>query len=182
MIKPDELVARCRIGDPVAYTMLYKQHAGAVYNSILRLVSHTGEAEDILQDSFVVAFQKIADFRETGGFRAWVKRIAINKAVDLVRKRKLHFVEFEPGWMDEDETDDMVDEDAFSYAMDAVNAAIAALPDNYRTIFNLYAIEEIPHVEIAQMLGIENGTVRTQYHRAKQKILSSLKQGDYYER
>lgn len=182
MIKPDELIARCRQGDPAAYTMLYNQHAGAVYNSILRLVNHSGEAEDILQDSFVAAFQKIADFRETGGFRAWVKRIAINKSVDLVRKRKLRFVELEPGWMDEDEPGELVDEDAFNYTIDAVNAAIAALPDNYRTIFNLYAIEEIPHVEIAVMLGIENGTVRTQYHRAKQKILSTLKQGDYYER
>lgn len=182
MTKPDELIARCRKGDPAAYTLLYKQHAGAVYNSILRLVNHTAEAEDILQDSFVAAFQKIAEFKETGGFRAWVKRIAINKAIDLVRKRKLKFVEFESDRMESDEIDEVVDEDEFNYTIDAVTTAIEALPESYRTIFNLYAIEQIPHVEIADMLGIENGTVRTQYHRARHKILNTLKQGDYYEK
>ncbi len=76
----------------------------------------------------------------------------------------------------------MVDETAFQYTMDAVNAAIAKLPDGYRTIFNLYAIEQLSQAEIAQMLGLENGTVRTQYHRAKTKIKEALKQGGYYER
>lgn len=181
MIKEDQLIARCRAGDPAAYTMLYNQHAAAVYSSILRLTGHTAEAEDILQDSFVAAFEGIAGYREIGTFKAWVKRIAINKSVDLIRKRKLHFVEMEVHMMPERE-DEVVDEQGFAYTMEAVNRAIEALPPNYRTIFNLYAMEEIPHAEIAQMLGIENGTVRTQYHRAKQKLLETLKRGGYDER
>jgi RNA polymerase sigma factor (sigma-70 family) len=182
MTRQEELITRCKRGDPAAYTGLYNQHAQAVYNSILRLIGHTGEAEDILQESFVAAFQGIAGFAAGGGFGAWVKRIAINKSVDLIRKRKLRFVELEPEWVMEGEPHETVDEADFQYTMDAVNAAIAALPDGYRTIFNLYAIEQVPQAEIAQMLGLENGTVRTQYHRAKTKIKEALKQGGYHER
>jgi RNA polymerase sigma factor (sigma-70 family) len=177
MIRQEELITLCKRGDPAAYAGLYNAHAAAVYNSILRLIEHTGEAEDVLQDSFVDAFRGIAGFKETGGFRAWVKRIAINKSIDLIRKRKLRFVELEPEWVQDD--DEKVDEAAFEYTMDAVNTAIAALPDGYRAVFNLYAIEQIPHAEIAELLGLEAGTVRTQYHRAKQKILDNLKKGGH---
>jgi len=180
MIKQEELIAMCRRGDARAYTPLYNEHAPAVYNTILRIIEHTGEAEDILQESFVAAFQGIAGFKETGGFRAWVKRIAINKSIDLIRKRKMKFVELEPGWVMEDE--EAVDEEAFEYTVEAVNDAIAELPEGYRTVFNLYVVENIPHAEIARMLGIEHTTVRTQYHRAKQKILNILKEGGYCEK
>jgi RNA polymerase sigma factor (sigma-70 family) len=178
MIKQEELIAMCRRGDPAAYTALYNEHATAVYNTLLRLLEHTGEAEDILQESFVAAFQGIEGFRNTGGFRAWVKRIAINKAIDLIRKRKMRFVELEPGWVLQDE-EEMVDEAEFEFTMEAVSEAIEALPNGYRTVFNLYVIENIPHAEIAQMLGIEKTTVRTQYHRAKHKIIETLKAGGY---
>ena len=180
MFKQEELIAMCRRGDARAYTGLYNEHAPAVYNTILRIIEHTGEAEDILQESFVAAFQGIAALKETGGFRAWVKRIAINKSIDLIRKRKMRFIELEPGWIiEEDET---VDEEEFEYTVEAVTEAIAGLSEGYRTVFNLYVIENIPHAEIARMLGIEHTTVRTQYHRAKQKILSILKEGGYCEK
>ena len=170
----------CKRGDPAAYTGLYEQHAAAVYSSILRLIEHTAEAEDILQESFVAAFQSIEKYKNNGTFRAWVRRIAINKSIDLIRKRKLRFVELEADRIVED--DEKIDEAAFEYTMEAVNDAIMALPDGYRTIFNLFAIENIPHLEIAEMLGLEYTTVRTQYHRAKLKILNTLKQGGYHER
>jgi RNA polymerase sigma-70 factor (ECF subfamily) len=71
-----------------------------------------------------------------------------------------------------DET--VVDEQAHAYAMDQIAAAIEGLPDGYRTVFNLYAVEGIPQAEIAEMLGLEHTTVRTQYHRARQKIVAAL--------
>ena len=178
MTGQEELIAMCRRGDPAAYTALYNEHATAVYNSILRLVEHTGEAEDILQESFVAAFQGIGGLKNTEGFGAWVKRIAINKSIDLIRKRKIRFVELEPGWALKEETE-TVNEAAFEFNMEAINSAIEALPDGYRTVFNLFAIENIPHAEIALMLGIEKTTVRTQYHRAKHKIIDILKAGGY---
>jgi len=179
MNRPEELIAMCRRGDPSGYTGLYNEHSQAVFNTIIRLVKHSGEAEDILQESFVAAFQRIDQFKMTGGFRAWVKRIAINKAVDLIRKRKISFVELEPVWMT-DKEEEQVDEGAFQFTMDKVAAAIDALPDSYRTIFNLYAVENIPQAEIAQMLDLEHTTVRTQYHRARQKILTTLNKDGFY--
>ncbi len=179
MISQEELVAMCRRGDTAGYTGLYNQHAAAVYNTILRLVEHTGEAEDILQESFVAAFKSIEGFKNTGGFRAWVKRIAINKAVDLIRKRKINFVKLEPDWRVEPE-EELVDETAFEFTMDMVSEAIESLPDAYRTVFNLAAIENLPHTEIARILGLENNTVRTQYHRARHKILIFLKERGHH--
>jgi RNA polymerase sigma factor (sigma-70 family) len=180
MIRQEELIAMCKQGDPTAYTELYNQHAKTVYNTILRLIEHTGEAEDILQESFVAAFQGIDNYKDSGGFRAWVKRIAINKSIDLIRKRKHRFVELDPGMILKEE--EKIDEAEFEFTMDAINDAIAALPKGYRTIFHLFALENLPHAEIAQMLGIENTTVRTQYHRAKHKILNTLKVGGYHAR
>jgi RNA polymerase sigma factor (sigma-70 family) len=173
MNRTEELIALCKLGDTSGYTELYHEHAQAVYNTIFRLVSHSGEAEDILQESFVAAFQKIDQFTMTGGFRAWVKRIAINKSVDLIRKRRINFVELEPGWKTiADES--AVDEKEYTYSMEKIAAAIDTLPEGYRTVFNLFAVENIPQAEIAQMLGLEHNTVRTQYHRAKQKIVAAL--------
>lgn len=176
MNKQEELIARCRHGDPAAYTELYNEHAGAVFNTIIRLVRHTAESEDILQESFVAAFQRIASFAPTVGFRAWVKRIAINKSIDWIRKQKVSFVELDTHLIAVPE-EASIDESAFQCTMDAIAAAIELLPANYRTIFNLYAVENIPQVEIAQMLGLENTVVRTQYHRAKQKLLIILAKG-----
>ena len=173
MNRTEELIAMCKLGNTSGYTGLYNDHSQAVYNTILRLVGHSGEAEDILQESFVAAFQRIEQFTMTGGFRAWIKRIAINKSVDLIRKRHIPLVELEPAWMSAaDET--VVDEEAHAYAMDQIAAAIEGLPDGYRTVFNLYAVEGIPQAEIAEMLGLEHTTVRTQYHRARQKIVAAL--------
>jgi RNA polymerase sigma factor (sigma-70 family) len=180
MNNEEALIARCKRGDPAAYTELYNEHARAVYNTILRLVKHTAEAEDILQESFVAAFQDIGRFTQTGGFRPWVKRIAINKSIDGIRKRKISFVKLEPDWVSVAE-EEMINEATFQFTMDAIEAAIELLPDNYRTIFNLYVIENIPQAEIAEILGLENTTVRVQYHRAKQKLLSILNKVVSYE-
>ena len=181
MTQPNDLIALCRRGDPAAYTALYNQHSGAVYNTILRLVSHTGEAEDLLQETFVAAFKGIGDLKNAAGFAGWIKRIAINKSVDSVRKRKMRFVELEPGLVP-DQDDEMTDEAEFEFTMEAVNHSIESLPEAYRTVFILFAVENVPQAEIARMLGIEHTTVRTQYHRARAKILNALKVGRYHEK
>jgi RNA polymerase sigma factor (sigma-70 family) len=172
----EELIDRCKRGDSSGYTGLYNLHAKEVYNTIHRLVQHTAEAEDILQDSFLAAYQAIDGFQNTGGFRAWIKRIAINKSINWIRRNKMKLVEMDTGNI-RIEDEEQMDEKAFTFKMEEVQRAIAALPEGYRTIFQLYAIENIPQVEIAQMLGIANNTVRIQYHRAKLKILKTLKEG-----
>ncbi|RKR85209.1 RNA polymerase sigma-70 factor (ECF subfamily) [Mucilaginibacter gracilis] len=175
MATPDELIELCKNGDPLGYTGLYQAYAKQVYNSIYRLLDHSGEAEDVLQETFVAAFQSIHQFNHTGAFGSWIKRIGINKAVTLVRKRKLKWVELEPVDMMTRE-DEAIDEEDFEYTMDAVTQAIALLPVNYRTVFQLYAVENVPQTEIAKMLGISHNAVRTQYFRAKNKVLNMLKE------
>jgi len=175
-ITQDEIVERCKRGDASAYTTLYNLYSKEVYNTIYRLVNHTGEAEDLLQESFVSAFQAIGKFENTGGFRAWIKRIAINKSISWIRKRKLRLVELETGNVKIGD-EEPIDEKAFAFKVEEVKKAIEALPEGYRTIVNLHLFENITHVEIGQMLGLANNTVRIQYHRAKQKILTTLKQG-----
>ncbi len=177
-IAQDELVEKCKRGDTSGYTALYHQHSKEVYNSIFRLVGHTAEAEDILQESFVAAFQAIDGFEHTGGFRAWIKRIAINKSISWLRKRKLKVSELDGSEVSADE--DPIDERAFAWKVEEVKKAIDALPEGYRTIVQLYLFENIPQEEIGNMLGLAHNTVRTQYHRAKQKILHMLKEGGFY--
>jgi RNA polymerase sigma factor (sigma-70 family) len=176
MNNEEELIELCKRGDPAAFSGLYYGHSEAVYDSIIRLVKHTAEAEDIMQESFVAAFRTIANFKQEGGFRAWVKRIAINKSIDCLRKRKLGFVELRPDLVAVAE-EELVDEEEFEFTMDAVMAAIDLLPENYRTLFVLYAVENIPQAEIARMLAMNTATVRTQYRRAKQQILCTLTKG-----
>lgn len=179
-IHHEELIEQCKRGESAGYTGLYNLYAKEVYNTIYRLVGHTAEAEDLLQESFVAAFQAIAGFEHTGGFRAWIKRIAINKSISQLRKRKVRLIELETDGIVVEE-EQAVDEKAFVYQVEEVRKAVEQLPDSYRTIFQLYVIENIPQVEIAQMLGIANNNVRTQYHRAKQKVLTTLKERAYHE-
>jgi RNA polymerase sigma factor (sigma-70 family) len=175
-ITHEEMVEKCKRGDPSGYTGLYQRHSKEVYNTIYRLVNHTAEAEDLLQETFVAAFNAIGRFEHTGGFRAWIKRIAINKSLSYLRKKKIRMVELEPA-STRIEEEDPIDEKAFAFKVEEVKQAIDALPDGFRTIVQLYLFENIPHAEIGEMLGLTNTTVRVQYHRAKQKILQTLTKG-----
>ncbi len=176
VIQQDEWVERCKKGDTSAFTRLYELHAKEVYNTIYRLVPHTGEAEDLLQEVFVSAYQSIHRFENTGGFRAWVKRIAINQSISWIRKQKMRLQELEERHTEMRE-DDVTDESQFSFRVAEVKKAIEQLPDMYRTIVQLYLFENLPQEEIATLLGISYNNVRIQYHRAKQKILKTLNEG-----
>lgn len=153
----------------MTYEEIYQRYAREVYNSILRIVQHTGEAEDILQETFVDAFENLDRFFSHPQPSAWLKRIAINKAIGLLRKKKMLLINCEQDWPDE--TADQVDESGFVMQLNQVMIAIEALPTGYKTIVQLYLIEEIPQQEIAKMLGISHGTVRSQYFRARNHII-----------
>lgn len=170
------MVERCKKGDTSAFSALYNLYSKEVYNTIFRLVPHTGEAEDILQEVFVAAFQAIHRFENTGGFRAWVKRIAINQSISWIRKQKIRWIELEDkdSYLREEES---IDESEFVFKVAEVKKAIQQLPDSYRTIVQLYLFENVPQEEIAQLLGLSYNNVRIQYHRSKQKILKIMKEG-----
>jgi RNA polymerase sigma-70 factor (ECF subfamily) len=173
----DELVERCKLGDSAGYETLYRQYAKAMYNTSLRIVNNTADAEDVLQEAFLDAFRSLNDFQYHSTFGAWLKRIVINKSINILRKRKMDLVELDKSnahTMMEEETGD---EQELQYKVEQVKKAIQKLADGYRTVLSLYLLEGYDQEEISQILGITHNTVRTQYIRAKQKLLLILNQG-----
>lgn len=155
--------------------MVYAKYSKGIYNTILRIVQHTGEAEDILQDTFVSAFQTVNRLYDGSNFGAWIKRIAINKSLSLLRQRKLSFGEFDEEQSESMLEPDGVDEEEFQWKVDVIIKAINDLPKGYRLIVQLHLLENLPQEEVAELLGISHVTVRTQYHRAKKKITELIK-------
>lgn len=173
-ILKDPLVAACMRGDQSGYRQLYDQYARAMYNTSLRIVNNTADAEDILQEAFVDAFRSIRDFEYRSTFGAWLKRIVVNKSINLLRGKKLVVTQFDEQ-AEFNRHDEPVEEDEVELQIEAIRKAIKALPDGYRTVISLYLVEGYDQEEIAEIMGIAHTTVRTQYMRAKQRLLQVLK-------
>jgi RNA polymerase sigma-70 factor (ECF subfamily) len=176
-IQVDELVERCRRGDKHSFSELYQKYAKAMYNTSLRIVNHTADAEDVLQESFVDAFAAIESFAYKSTFGAWLKRIVINKSINALRKRKMEIIDIEKTsafHLPEEET---YDEETIKFKVAEIKKAVKELPNGYRTVLSLHLFEGYDQEEIAEILQISHATVRTQYMRAKQKLLLLIKQG-----
>jgi len=148
-----------------------------MYNTAWRIVRDDQEAEDVLQEAFISAFEHLPSFRGTSTFGAWLKRIVVNKALNIIQKRRLIQEPVEEG-MDEiaeEEVDILVDSDDLVY----IRKAIEDLPDGYRIILSLYLLEGYDHVEISEILGISVGTSKSQYNRAKKKLREMLNLSHY---
>ena len=173
----DKLIEGAKQGDALSYRALYDQYAKAMYNTSLRIVNNAADAEDILQEAFADAFRFLDNFQQKSTFGAWLKRIVVNKSINKVKREKQYHVDLEHAGsrllIDEDYTD----EDDHRYRVEEIKKAIQQLPDGYRTVLCLYLLEDYKHDEIAVMLGISSATVRSQYFRAKQKLIDILKQG-----
>ena len=176
-IVQDELVERCKRGDPASYEALYQRYAKAMYNTSLRIVNNSGDAEDVLQEAFLDAFRSLNDFHYRSTFGAWLKRIVINKSINTLRKRRMNIIEIDETGAYSIPENDQPDEQELQYKVAEVKKAIQLLPDGYRAVLSLYLLEGYDHEEISGILGITHNTVRTQYVRAKQKLVNILKQG-----
>lgn len=171
----NNIIERCQEGDVKAQFLLYKQYSKAMYNIAVRFLNNKMDAEDVLQESFLTAFEKINELTSISSFGAWLKRILINNCLSILRKKKLYFEE-----IDEYNIGDNEPEDGFA-DLDPVivHKAIKSLPDGGRTILVLYALEGYKHREIASMMGISESTSRTQYKRALGLLNKSLKEKVY---
>ncbi|OQP51860.1 RNA polymerase subunit sigma-24 [Niastella yeongjuensis] len=173
----DELVERCKQGDTQSFQTLYRQYSKAMFNTSLRIVNNTADAEDVLQESFLDAFRSLHDFHYRSTFGAWLKRIVINKSINILRKRRNDLVDMESNELQAVPEEEPVNEEEIKYRVEEVKKMITRLPDGYRTVLSLYLLEGYDHEEISQILNISHNTVRTQYVRAKQKLLTLIKQG-----
>jgi RNA polymerase sigma factor (sigma-70 family) len=175
-IQHDELVERCRQGDRRSYGELYQKYSKAMYNTSLRIVNHTADAEDVLQESFVDAFAAIESFAYKSTFGAWLKRIVINKSINSLRKRKMEIIDIEKTSALHIPEEDSFDEEGLKYKVEEIKKAVKELPNGYRTVISLHLFEGYDQEEIAEILQISHATVRTQYMRAKHKLLSLIKE------
>ena len=167
-----ELMKLCRQGKTDYFSELYMRYNKAVFNTILRLVTDFAQAQDLLQDAFLALYQEIMKGRDIQNFAKFSRRVAANKAISFLRANKRILV-FED-CRDTVIEDEAEDEDLYEMRVEGVKKAIDSLPEGFRTIVNLYVMEGLPQQEIAELLGISHATVRTQYHRAKKKILTLL--------
>lgn len=148
-----------------------------MYNTSLRIVNHTGDAEDILQEAFADAFRSLEEFNYKSTFGAWMKRIVINKSINQLRKRKIDLIDIEKtnaGYLPEEECPDEKD---LQLKVEDIKKTVRLLPNGYRTVLSLYLFEGYDQEEIAEILRVSHATVRTQYMRAKQKLIHLLNQG-----
>jgi RNA polymerase sigma factor (sigma-70 family) len=171
-----DIIDGCKVGDQKAQFQIYKLYYKAMYNTSLRIVSDTMEAEDIMQESFLSAFEKIDTYSGTVSFGAWLKKIVINRSLDALSRRKAIFEDIETHIGIKDSSgEDKDQKEEIDVMVEEVKQAIEKLPDGYRIILSLYLLEGYDHDEIAEILSITSSTSRSQLSRAKQKLVSELK-------
>ena len=171
----DEIIDRCLCGDAQAYKELYQRYSKAMFNTCLRLLNNVTEAEDVLQDSFIEAFKNLQNFEYRTSFGGWLKQICVNRSINQLKKRKLDLVDIEKNGQYDLAEETTIDEKEVSLKVEAVKKAIMQLPDGYRTVLSLYLLEGYDHEEIAGILNVAESTTRTQFIRARQKLLQVLK-------
>lgn len=172
-----DLIDRCRRGDTKAQFEIYKLYYKPMYNVSLRMVGNEVEAEDVMQESFLKAFTKIESYRGEVSFGAWLKKIVINRSLDQLKKRKVKFEELNEKIPDEEPVQLTISE----IQMEQLKKAVTRLPDGYRVVLSLYLLEGYDHEEIAQILGISNGSSRSQFLRAKLKLREMLQKEEMFE-
>lgn len=170
MQEQEKLIEACAKGERKAQKTLYDMYAGSMYLVCIRYAKSELEAEDILQEAFVKVFKSIQGFRGDSKLSYWIKRIVINTALNHQRN-KLYMYPM----VDVEEMKQEMDYENIisSYQFEELLGMIKSLPAGCQVIFNLYAIEGYNHKEIAQKLGISEGTSKSQYSRAK-KLLQDM--------
>jgi RNA polymerase sigma factor (sigma-70 family) len=175
------LVQQCIKGERAAYRQLYDRYAKSMYNTALRIVNQSADAEDILQEAFSDAFAKLTEFEGRSTFGAWLKQIVVHKSVSLLKKQRLMFTNIECEMAANATEEEQVNEHQILYTIESIKLAIRQLPDGYRTVLSLYLFEGYDHEEIAEILQLAKSTVRSQYIRGKEKLLQRLKKEELYE-
>jgi RNA polymerase sigma factor (sigma-70 family) len=170
-----QLVVECKQGSKKACYELYRLYSKAMLNVAFRILNNMDEAEDVLQEAFLDAFKKVVDFRQETTFGLWLKQIVVNRSINLLRKRKLDWVQMESDQLENIPDEPEPDDEDMQYRVAQVKQAMQLLPEGYRVVLSLYLIEGYDHEEIGQILNITENTSRTQFLRAKRKLSEVLR-------
>ena len=169
-----ELLARCRAGEVDAFEMLYRQHAGRIFALASRLAGSVDQGEDLLQEIFLQAYRKLDSFKGEAALGTWLYRLAVNHCLDFVRSRHARNSKV---------TDTLDDERSFEPTAVRetpvpridLERAIARLPEGCREAFVLHDVEGFDHKEVGKLLGIAEGTSKSQVFKARTKLRAWLR-------
>jgi RNA polymerase sigma-70 factor (ECF subfamily) len=172
-----DLASRWRMGDLEAFDQLYREHAGRLYNLAYRMTGMAADAEDLVQEMFLLAYRKIGSFKGESSIGTWLYRLGVNLCVDHLRSRQHR---------DRRATESLDDDRQRGQRMAALptnemtltrlelERAIAELPESYRTVFVLHDVEGFGHSEIGSMLRIAEGTSKSLVHKARVRLRQYL--------
>jgi len=166
-----DLVEKSKEGARSAQFQLYELYVNAMYNVCMRLVGSKEDAEDVLQDSFVDAFKKLESFRFESTFGSWLKRIVVNKSINFLKLKKTPVTALgnHEYYLTDDSSQTIAEQD-----IEKIKKGIDLLPNGFKQIINLYLIEGYDHTEIGEILEISTSTSKSQYHRAKRKLIEII--------
>jgi RNA polymerase sigma-70 factor (ECF subfamily) len=174
MYKDEDLIKGCIRKEREAQKALYDRYADILLGICVRYATDTAEAEDILQEGFVRIFTYISDYSGKGSLFNWMRKIMINTAITVYHRNLKHRYHQEIDAVQEPARDEMPGSSDFT--REELLGVIRSLPEGYRIIFNLYAVEGFKHKEIAEMLGIDINTSKSQYSRARKFIRKKLEE------
>jgi RNA polymerase sigma-70 factor (ECF subfamily) len=178
------LVARSQRGDTTAYEELVRRHQRRVYGLVYNMTGNKEDAEDLVQDVFVRAYQSLGRFRGTSSFYTWIYRIAVNRAINFLKRRGRRAtlslddmeggIERDPAYVALSARESPVRDASLSELQGRLNKALLTLSEKHRTVVVLHDIQGMPHDEIARMLGCSAGTVRSRLFYARQQLQAEL--------
>ena len=176
--KLDKIIEGCVRKDRASQEKLFKHFYSRMLVVCMRYTSDRDTAEELLQNGFIKVFEKLDKYEDTGSFEGWVKRIMVNTCIDFYRKSKK-----DPVQIDEDESFKVFDENTSEFDLvdfeelntQTIMNAISELSPAYRNVFNLYVLENLSHKDIAERLGISEGTSKSNLAKARFNLQKALK-------
>lgn len=175
------IIEGCKRNDNAMQTKLYYSCYSVVYNTVTRYISDEDDRKDVVQETFIKVFNNIIKLKDNNVLIPWMNRIAINLCMDKLRKDKKVHLSFDEyftnkSFDNETESDDSDEYYAEGISIDDVHEVLDQLPNGFKTVFMLYAVENYSHKEIAQLIGTSESNSKTQYMRAKNAIRNLVKQ------
>jgi RNA polymerase sigma-70 factor (ECF subfamily) len=167
-----EILEKCKRNERAAQADLYTWLAPKLLGLCLRYLPDRDEAEDVMQDAFVKVFMNLDSYKGEGSFEGWAKRIAVNTALTALKKKNR--IRFERD-LTVINNADITEEEEQLVNTKQLMSCMGSLPDGYRTIINLFLVEEFSHKEIGEKLGISESTSRSQFSRARQALVKLVK-------
>jgi RNA polymerase sigma-70 factor (ECF subfamily) len=171
---PNDLVARCQDGDVDAFETLYRQHSARIYTLACRIGGSVEDGEDLLQEIFLQAYRKIGSFKRDAAIGTWLYRLALNHCLDYVRSRQAKMNKLTETLDAEASFEPMARRDTPIARMD-LERALERLPEGCREAFVLHDVEGFDHKEVGALLGIAEGTSKSQVFKARAKLRAMLR-------